>query len=194
PDGRPLPRWTAGAHIDVECGSPDRSRQYSLCGDPADTTALEIAVLRERDGRGGSAWIHQQVREGDRLKIRGPRNHFHLDEGAPRALFIAGGIGITPIAAMARRARELGLDYALHYCGRRRSAMALLGGLHGLHDERLLLHVADEGSRADVAALVGRYEPGRQVYACGPVRMLDAVRAATGDWPDDAVRFEHFVS
>ncbi len=194
PDGRPLPRWTAGAHIDVECGTPERSRQYSLCGDPADADALEIAVLRDPDSRGGSAWIHEQVREGARLVIRGPRNHFHLDESAARVLFIAGGIGITPIAAMARRARELGMDYRLHYCGRRRSTMGMLEELQALHGERLRLHVGDEGSRADVATLVGRYEPGRQVYACGPVRMLDAVRAATGDWPEDAVRFEHFVS
>ena len=74
PDGRQMPAWTPGSHIDVECGTPDVTRQYSLCGDPADANALEIAVLREADGRGGSAWIHDEVRAGDRLKIRGPRN------------------------------------------------------------------------------------------------------------------------
>jgi cytochrome P450/ferredoxin-NADP reductase len=194
PDGRPLPRWSPGAHIDVECGSPERPRQYSLCGDPADTGALEIAVLREPAGRGGSLWIHEQVREGDRLKIRGPRNHFHLDESLPRALFIAGGIGITPIAAMARRARALGIDYRLHYCGRRRSAMAMLDELQALHGGRLMLHIGDEGSRADVATLMARPDADTRVYACGPVRMLDAVREAAQRWPQDAVRIEHFVS
>lgn len=111
PDGRPLPRWTPGSHIDVECGSPEVTRQYSLCGDPAEGNALEIAVLRESNSRGGSAWIHDQVQAGDRLKIRGPRNHFRLDEAATRLIFIAGGIGITPISAMARRAGVLGIPY-----------------------------------------------------------------------------------
>ncbi|MCP2936468.1 oxidoreductase, partial [Salmonella enterica subsp. enterica serovar Typhimurium] len=87
------------------------SRQYSLCGDPADSRAFEIAVLREADSRGGSAWIHRELKAGDRLRIRGPRNHFRLDESARRLILIAGGIGITPISAMARRAKELGIDY-----------------------------------------------------------------------------------
>ncbi|MFZ3116731.1 MAG: cytochrome P450, partial [Variovorax sp.] len=126
PDGHALPRWTPGSHIDIECGSPERSRQYSLCGDPADAHAFEIAVLREPDGRGGSAWIHADVRVGDRLKIRGPRNHFRLDEARRKVIFVAGGIGITPISAMARRAQALGMDYELHYSGRRRAAMPFL--------------------------------------------------------------------
>ena len=98
PDGGALPRWTPGSHIDVECGGPELSRQYSLCGDPADAGALEIAVLREDDGRGGSAWVHANVRPGDRLKIRGPRNHFRMDESAIKVILIAGGIGITPVS------------------------------------------------------------------------------------------------
>ncbi len=101
PDGRDLARWTPGSHIDVECGDTGLSRQYSLCGDPADTRAFEIAVLREAESRGGSAWMHGAVRPGDRLHVSAPRNHFRLDESARRLIFIAGGIGITPIAAMA---------------------------------------------------------------------------------------------
>jgi ferredoxin-NADP reductase len=95
PDGRALPRWSPGSHIDVECGHTGISRQYSLCGDPADTGAFEIAVLREPESRGGSAWIHASLRAGDKLKVRGPRNHFRLDETCRRAIFIAGGIGVT---------------------------------------------------------------------------------------------------
>ncbi len=107
PDGKPLPRWAPGSHIDVECGDTGLSRQYSLCGDPDDAAALEIAVLRDPDSRGGSAWVHGSVQAGDRLRIRGPRNHFRFDEGCQRAIFIAGGIGITPVSAMARRAVRL---------------------------------------------------------------------------------------
>ena len=195
PDGRPMPRWTPGSHIDVECGDTGLSRQYSLCGDPADATALEIAVLRDPQSRGGSAWMHASLKEGDRLRIRGPRNHFRLDESARRLIFIAGGIGITPIAAMARRARELGLDYQLHYCGRNRSALAFVPELAALHGERLKLHVSEEGSRLDVSALLARPEAaGTQVYACGPLRMLDALEAACAPWPEDTLRVEHFES
>jgi cytochrome P450/ferredoxin-NADP reductase len=194
PDGRALPRWAPGSHIDVECGTPDRSRQYSLCGDPADAHAFEIAVLREPDGRGGSAWIHANVRVGDRLKIRGPRNHFRLDESRGKLVLIAGGIGITPISAMARRAQALGLDYVLHYSGRRRSAMPFIDELTALHGERLHLHVSEAGGRNDLRALLATPAPGTQVYACGPVRMLQALDACCAHWPDDALRVEHFES
>lgn len=191
-DGRPLPRWAPGAHIDVECGDTGISRQYSLCGDPADTRSFEIAVLHERTGRGGSAWIHARVKPGGRLRIRGPRNHFRLDPAARKAIFIAGGIGITPISAMARHARQAGMDYELHYSGRSRAGMALLDELAALHGERLRTHVSDEGRRNDFAALLARPEPGTQIYACGPQRMLDALAAACAAWPEDALRVEHF--
>lgn len=194
PDGRALPRWTPGSHIDVECGSPDRSRQYSLCGDPADANAFEIAVLREPDGRGGSAWIHANVRVGDRLKIRGPRNHFRLDEARRKVIFIAGGIGITPISAMARRAQALGMDYELHYSGRRRAAMPFVDALGALHGARLHLHIGEEGARNDLAALLATPEAGTQIYACGPVRMLQALEGCCAHWPEDALRVEHFES
>ncbi|MGY6272274.1 cytochrome P450 [Achromobacter denitrificans] len=194
PDGKPLPRWTPGSHIDIECGDTGLSRQYSLCGDPATADTLEIAVLREDAGRGGSAWIHAHARPGGILRVRGPRNHFRLDESASRILFIAGGIGITPISAMARRARELGLDYELHYSGRTRGCMALLDDLGRLHGGRLRLHISDEGGRNDFAALLARPEPGAQVYACGPERMLAALQQACADWPEDALRVEHFHS
>ncbi|MDM0019538.1 cytochrome P450/oxidoreductase [Variovorax saccharolyticus] len=194
PDGRALPRWTPGAHIDVECGGPELSRQYSLCGDPDDAQAWEIAVLREADGRGGSAWIHDRLKAGDRLRVRGPRNHFRLDEAARKLILIAGGIGITPVSAMARRARALGLDYQLHYSGRRRGAMALVEELSALHGDRLHLHVGDEGRRCDLAALLAQPEAATQVYACGPQRMLQALEAACAGWPEDALRIEHFAS
>ena len=194
PDGRPMPRWSPGSHIDVECGDTGLSRQYSLCGDPDDASALEIAVLLDPQSRGGSAWVHGQVKAGDRLRIRGPRNHFRLDEGAKRLVFVAGGIGITPIAAMARRARALGIDYTLHYCGRSRGAMAFVDELRALHGERLALHVSGEGARLDLAALLATPEEGVQVYACGPLRMLEALDKACAHWPEEALKVEHFES
>ena len=194
PDGKPLPRWTPGSHIDVECGDTGLSRQYSLCGDPAETGVFEIAVLREADGRGGSAWMHAHAVPGARLRIRGPRNHFRLNESASRLILIAGGIGITPISAMARRARELGLDYTLHYSGRSRRSMALVDELAALHGDRLHLHIKDEGGRADYAALLAQPTPGAQVYACGPQGLLDALAGCCAAWPEDALRVEHFHS
>ncbi|MGB3434188.1 cytochrome P450/oxidoreductase [Achromobacter sp.] len=194
PDGKPLPRWTPGSHIDVECGDTGLSRQYSLCGDPAASNALEIAVLKETAGRGGSAWIHQHLCAGSIVRARGPRNHFRMDESASRLILIAGGIGITPISAMARRARELGMAYELHYSGRSRACMALLDELQPLHGERLHLHISDEGNRNDFATLLSRPEAGTQIYACGPERMLDALQAACAAWPEDSLRVEHFHS
>ncbi len=194
PDGKPLPRWSPGSHIDVECGDTGLSRQYSLCGDPAETGVFEIAVLREENGRGGSAWMHANATPGARLRIRGPRNHFRLDESASKLILIAGGIGITPISAMARRARELGLDYELHYSGRSRACMALADELASLHGDRLHLHVKDEGTRADYAALLAEPRAGTQVYACGPQGLLDALAGCCAAWPEDTLRVEHFHS
>ncbi|MDQ0085705.1 cytochrome P450/ferredoxin-NADP reductase [Variovorax boronicumulans] len=194
PDGKALPRWTPGSHIDVECGTPELSRQYSLCGDPDEAGVLEIAVLHEPDGRGGSAWMHANVKPGDRLRIRGPRNHFRLDESLKKAIFIAGGIGITPVSAMARRAKALGMDYELHYSGRSRASMAFVDELAALHGERLHVHAADEGRRNDLQALLAQPVPGAQVYACGPLRMLEALESCCAAWPEGALRVEHFES
>jgi cytochrome P450/ferredoxin-NADP reductase len=194
PDGRALPRWMPGSHIDVECGSPEMSRQYSLCGDPDDPLALEIAVLRESESRGGSIWIHENLKVGDRLKIRGPRNHFRFDETVKRAIFVAGGIGITPIIAMARRAQSLGIDYEVHYSGRSRATMAFVDELSAKHGARLHVYAKDEGPRNDLAALLAVPTPDTAIYACGPTRMLEALEGCCAAWPEDAVRIEHFYS
>jgi cytochrome P450/ferredoxin-NADP reductase len=194
PDGRPLPRWTPGSHIDVECGDTGISRQYSLCGDPAETTVFQIAILREPQGRGGSSWLHDNVKSGQRIRIRGPRNHFRLDEQAKKIIFIAGGIGITPISAMAQRARQLGIDYALHYSGRKRSSMALLDHLQTLHGELLHVYPDDEGAHNDFSRLLAGPDHRTQIYACGPARMLEALEACCASWPEDALRMERFES
>ena len=194
PDGGSLPRWTPGSHIDIECGGPELTRQYSLCGDPSDGSALEIAVLRDDAGRGGSAWIHANVKTGDRLHIRGPRNHFRMDESVSNLVLIAGGIGITPISAMARRARAIGIGFELHYSGRSRSTMAMLDELAAQHGDRLRVYADDENRRNDLRALLAVPRADTQVYACGPVRMLEALEACCAAWPEGSLRTEHFVS
>ncbi len=191
-DQRALPRWSPGAHVDLECGDTGLSRQYSLCGDPDDTRRLRLAVLHEPEGRGGSHWIHTRLRVGDRLRLRGPRNHFGFDENAPSLVFVAGGIGITPIAAMALRARRLGMDYVLHYSGHARAGMAYVDELRALHGERLRLHAADQGARADYARELRDLPAGCGVYACGPQRLLDALQELSAAWPPGTLRVERF--
>ncbi|MEG0199174.1 MAG: cytochrome P450, partial [Comamonas sp.] len=149
PDGRDLPRWTPGSHIDLQCGDTGISRQYSLCGSPEQADSFEVAVLREEHSRGGSEWVHTQLQPGMRVQMRGPRNHFKLDESAGHLILVAGGIGITPIASMAARAKALGISYEIHYSGSQRARMALLKSLHELHGDRLHVYVTEEGRRAD---------------------------------------------
>ncbi len=171
-DGSPLPSWKPGAHVDVLLPS-GLVRQYSLSGDP-DAATWRLGVLREPAGRGGSREL-LRVAEGQVLRLAGPRNHFGFDTRAPGpVLFIAGGIGITPIAPMASVARSLDLDYALHYAGRD-GHMALVDELAELHGERLTLHT---GVRSDLDALLGAAAADTSVYCCGPASLIDAVEAA----------------
>ncbi|UQS24001.1 cytochrome P450/oxidoreductase [Amycolatopsis thermalba] len=191
-DGKPLPKWSPGAHVDLELG--DVSRQYSLCGDPADRTTYRIAVRKDPDSRGGSRYVHENLRPGSTLSLRGPRNHFRLDPAARHYVFVAGGIGITPIIAMADRVKATGGSYELHYCGRRASAMALLDRCRRDHGERLHVHCGTEGTRLDVAALLAEPAEGTQIYACGPDRLLAALEDASAHWPGDALHVEHFTT
>lgn len=197
PKHETLPRWSPGAHVDVECGDTGLSRQYSLCGDLNDPYQWEIAVLHDPESRGGSNWIHRYARAGASLRIRGPRNHFRLDdEAGGRLVLIAGGIGITPIMAMAQYARAAGRDYELHYSCRTRDQAAFLADLQRLHADRLRLHVSAEGSRNDFAALLARPDKTTGIYACGPARMLTALQEAVeaAGWREEALHIEHFAN
>ena len=194
--GSALPQWTPGAHIDIECGETGLARQYSLCGDPTDRGAWEVAVLKDPESRGGSHWIHENARPGKVLRLRGPRNHFHLDESHPgRYVFIAGGIGITPIMAMARRARDLGRDYEFHYSCSSREGLAFSEELAAMHAECLQLHISAEGRRNDFTALARRLTgTDVQIYACGPSRMLEGLQRAidAAGLPEGCLHVEHF--
>lgn len=190
PAGRALPAWTPGSHLDVVLPSGE-ARKYSLCG-PAESGDWRIAVLREEAGRGGSRWVHQEVREGIELRVRGPKNHFRLDESAGHHVLVAGGIGITPIVAMADRLKRLGKSYELHYAGRSRRSMAFVERLEHDHGEALRLYPKDEGHRLDLADLLADPMADTLLYACGPQRLLAALEAGTAHWPEGSLHVEHF--
>ncbi|MER5834547.1 PDR/VanB family oxidoreductase [Streptomyces sp. NPDC002130] len=195
PDGGMLPAWTPGAHIDVLLGSGDGDgdliRQYSLCGDPADREAWQIAVLREPRGRGGSAYVHDHLREGAAVRVRGPRNNFPLRPAA-RHLFIAGGVGITPIIPMVEAADAAGWDWRLLYGGRTRTSMAFLDRL-APYEGRVLVRPQDEFGLLDLAAHLGVPEEGTLVHACGPEPLLRAVQEQCADWPPGTLGVERFA-
>ncbi|WP_406122155.1 PDR/VanB family oxidoreductase [Streptomyces canus] len=172
PLGEQLPQWEPGAHIDVVLG-PGLERQYSLCGDPADRTAWRIAVLREPAGRGGSAHVHEQLGQGDKVGVRGPRNHFTL-RPAPRYRFIAGGIGITPILPMLAAAEAEGAEWTLLYGGRTRDSMAFTEEL-SRYGDRVTVAPQDESGLLDLASVLDGVPEGTLVYCCGPGPLLDAV-------------------
>ncbi|MEU6919239.1 PDR/VanB family oxidoreductase [Streptomyces olindensis] len=186
PLGEPLPAWEPGAHVDVLLG-PGLERQYSLCGDPADRTAWRIAVLREPDGRGGSAHVHEQVREGDKIRVRGPRNNFRL-EPARRYRFVAGGIGITPILPMLAAAEAAGAEWTLLYGGRTRRSMAF-GEELLRYGDRVRVAPEDETGLLDLPSVLDDVPEDTLVYCCGPGPLLDAVEARC---PSGVLRVERF--
>jgi len=169
-------------------------RSYSLLNDARERDRYVIAVLRETDGRGGSAWMHERVGAGDTLRITRPQNRFEIDEGGDHHILIAGGIGITPLLSMAERLDELGLDFQLYYCTRTREDAAFAQHVEARFGERAVLHHTggDAAQRLDVDALLRVREPGTHVYVCGPHGLIDDVRAAARDWPGGTVHFELF--
>ena len=172
-DGAPLPRWQPGAHLDVFLPS-GRQRQYSLCGDPGDPgdpRRYRIAVRLLHAGGGGSREIHESLRVGDPLRVRGPRNAFRLVT-ADSYTFVAGGIGITPILPMVKAVAARGVPWRMTYLGRTRASMPFLAELPGDVDVR----PDDETGRPDLAALLAGTRPGGAVYVCGPPPLLDAAR------------------
>jgi len=190
PAGADLPAWAPGAHIDLRLPG-GLTRQYSLCGDPADRCVWRIGVLREPESRGGSAHVHAELHEGTEVDVRGPRNHFPLVP-APRYLFIAGGIGITPILPMIDAAAAAGAQWELHYGGRSRRSMAFLESLER-DSGHLTLHPQDEVGLIDLDTLLGSPQPDTAVYCCGPEPLLVAVEQRCADWPTGSLHLERFA-
>jgi ferredoxin-NADP reductase len=191
PSGTELPAWAPGAHLDVVLPG-GLSRQYSLCGDPADRSVWRIAVLREPESRGGSAHLHEQLAEGAEVDVRGPRNHFPLVP-ARHYLFIAGGIGITPVLPMLLAAEASGADWELHYGGRSRRSMAFLESLEEATGRRVTLHPQDEVGLIDLDRLLGTPRPDMLVYCCGPEPLLTAVEERCAAWPEGSLHVERFT-
>ncbi len=205
-DGRPLPRWRPGAHIDVHLPS-GRLRQYSLCGDPGASDVYRIAVRRIPDGGGGSIEVHDALDVGATATTQGPRNAFPLTVpgyGSPtrRFRFIAGGIGITPILPMLTLAQRLGVDWSMVYAGRTRDSLPFLdevarfatGRAGDAADDRVRIHTDDHHGLPTATDLLGDCPDGTAVYACGPAPMLTAIRSELAGRHNVELHFERFAA
>ncbi|WP_428339009.1 PDR/VanB family oxidoreductase [Mycobacterium sp.] len=191
PDGAGMPKWQPGAHIDLmlDCGL---IRQYSLTGNAVSGgSSWEIAVLREHDGRGGSRWIFDSLQPASKVRVRGPRNHFAL-EPAPNYLFVAGGIGITPIRAMVAAAEHAGNPWRLLYGGRRASSMAYVEELVSEYGEKVLVRPEDQFGLLDLAGFVAEAPPGTKLYCCGPEPLLTAAERQCASEAACDLRVERF--
>ncbi|PBC63985.1 oxidoreductase [Streptomyces sp. Tue6028] len=177
-EGRDLPRWEPGAHLDLVLPS-GLVRQYSLCGDPEDTSSYTVATRLVEDGRGGSREVHEQVWEGSEIEVRGPRNRFPLVD-APSYVFVVGGIGITPVLPMLRAVRGRA-DWRLVYGGRSRASMPFLEEIEKLDPERVTVVAEDEVGLPDLDALFADLPRDTAVYCCGPEGLMAAVEARVPD-------------
>lgn len=190
-DGGSLPGWQPGAHVEVRLPS-GLLRQYSLCGDPSDEHSYSVAVLRDSGGRGGSMEIHADVRTGTELNVRPPRNHFPLVD-AEETVLIAGGIGITPLKAMAEELERRGARWRLVYGGRQRDSMAFAADLVALGGNRVSLVPEDTRGLIDVVEEIATIGEATHIYCCGPSGLLDAVtRACSAEGLEDRLHVERF--
>jgi vanillate O-demethylase ferredoxin subunit len=194
-DGKPLPPFSAGSHIDVQIGN-GVVRQYSLCNDPKEQHRYQIAVLRDPASRGGSIAMHDSIKVGDVIQISEPKNHFPLVQ-AKRTLLFAGGIGVTPILCMAERLAQIGADFSMHYSARSEARTAFRDRIAGSSfADRVEFHF-DDGApeqKLDLPTLIATPEPGTHLYVCGPTGFIDYVvnTAKAKGWSNDQVHLEYF--
>ena len=192
PSGGRLRDWTPGSHIDLVLPN-GLTRQYSLCGDRWDAYTYRVGVLqRAGEPRRLQPTCTTSCRSGDLVGVGGPRNNFPLVP-SEQYLFVAGGIGITPILPMVRQAEMLGADWQLLYGGRQRDSMAFLDEL-AAYGDRVLVRPQDEFGLLDLAGFLGEPRSGVRVYACGPGPLLAAMERACADWPPYTLRTERFVA
>ena len=197
-NGRPLPSFTAGAHVDLQL-SNGLIRSYSLVNSQDETHRYVIAVARDAASRGGSRYVHETLRTGDTLHITPPRNNFPLAEDAKHSVLIAGGIGITPLWSMIQRLQSLGRSWRLYYATRTRQSAAYLEQLNALASHvKLNLHVNFDqepgGKMLDIAALVAAEPPDTHLYCCGPLPMLEAFERAAAGRASPFVHVEYFTA
>ncbi|HKR46925.1 MAG TPA: PDR/VanB family oxidoreductase [Paraburkholderia sp.] len=194
--GKQLPAFSAGSHIDIVLG-PGLIRQYSLCNNPAETHRYVVAVLLETPGRGGSAAMHDRVKEGDLLQISMPKNHFPLARDATNNLLLAGGIGITPILCMAEQLSATGTDFELHYCTRSKARTAFRDRIaQAPFADKVRLHFddGDEEQKFQLTRRLAAPEIGTHLYVCGPTGFMTSVldTARASGWPSAQLHYEFF--
>jgi len=195
-DGSPLPVFDAGSHVDVHLPN-GLVRQYSLCNDPSETHRYTIAVLRDEAGRGGSKAVHDLFREGERLQISAPRNHFALAPDAAHHLLLAGGIGVTPILCMAEQLASAGESFDMHYCTRSKQRTAFIERIaQAGFAKSVQFHHDDHpgGSTFDIVQVLNRVPAGTHLYVCGPRGFMDFVldTARASGWPQERLHYEFF--
>ncbi|WP_077034726.1 PDR/VanB family oxidoreductase [Pelomonas sp. KK5] len=198
PDGAALPPFSAGSHIDVQLPN-GLTRQYSLCNEPGEVHRYLIGVLRDPASRGGSRAMHEEVREGQVLRISAPKNHFPLAHAARHSLLLAGGIGITPILCMAERLAASGASFALHYCSRSPERTAFRARIAASGFARRAMHHYDDGGEAAQrlpldALLQAHRQDDTHLYVCGPKGFMDWVlgSARAAGWPEGRLHYEFF--
>jgi ferredoxin-NADP reductase len=194
PAGDNLPAFDAGAHIDVHLAN-GVIRQYSLSNSPRERHRYVIAVLRDDKGRGGSKALHDSLRVQDIATVSYPRNNFSLAAQARKVILLAGGIGVTPIKAMAHALDDAGIAFEFHYCARNASCVAFGDALAGPWQHGSTQFHFDHGNPAeglDIAGLLRERGEGAHLYYCGPAGFMQACADASAHWPAGTVHFEHF--
>lgn len=197
PQGRALPPYEPGAHLDVHLPG-GFMRPYSLAAAPEEPPVRRyvIGVKREPHSRGGSASLHERVREGDLLAVGTPRNGFALRLQAAHHLLVAGGIGLTPLLAMAQHLSRTGASWSLAVFARSRAHLAFAQELAALPQPAVRLHLDDPQApeKLDLAALLAVRRPGEHLYLCGPAGFMQQALRAASAWPEEAVHQEHFAA
>ncbi len=194
PEGKDLPEYSAGAHIDFYFRDGS-IRQYSLCGDPSDRKRYLIAVLRDEKGRGGSIALHERLHVQREVYVGKPRNNFPIDEKAKHHLMIAGGIGVTPMLSMIYELQKTGGDYTLHYCTKSQKNTAFQAEFAPLIESGKVIVHHDQGipgNGLDIKKLLEEYNSGTHLYYCGPPGFMSAVKEFSSHWPEGTVHFEYF--
>ncbi|MDE0309500.1 MAG: 2Fe-2S iron-sulfur cluster-binding protein [Acidiferrobacterales bacterium] len=192
--GRELPEFIAGSHIDLIVGAGDERRSYSMINDPSERHRYVIGVLRDSNSRGGSEWIHETVRPGASIESGYPKNNFSLNESAPYHLLIAGGIGVAPILSMCHRLNSIGAAYEVHYCERNRLEAAFIDEIQNVARDCLTVHYDDGDPQQGIPLedVLSKRPEGAHLYICGPSQLMADARSAAKTWPDDSVHTEKF--
>lgn len=195
PEGAELSAFSAGTHIEFKLPG-GTERQYSLCNDPAETHRYVIAVLQEKESRGGSKAFHNRVREGHLLQFSPLQNNFPLDQRGMHFTLIAGGIGVTPLLSMAHKLKALRKPFEFHMCARSEEALPFRSELEALVEPACMhFHITDghPSNRLNVSSLLEQPIPAGLVYCCGPQNLMDKVAQATSNWHAKNIRFEIFT-